>query len=123
MERWRLDSDGKNLHYFSIPGGGIEPGESPQVAVVREIFEEMSIVVRPIKQLAVTPRQKGGSHTYFLCEYLSGEPVLSPESEEAGRASEHNRYQPCWVSKADFARIQLHADYLPMRDQILELLK
>ena len=38
MERWRA-----GLHYFSIPGGGIEAGETPQQCAVREILEETTV--------------------------------------------------------------------------------
>jgi ADP-ribose pyrophosphatase YjhB (NUDIX family) len=41
MERWRDD-----LHYFSIPGGHMEVGESPEETVVREVFEETGVVIK-----------------------------------------------------------------------------
>ena len=33
--------------WWLTPGGGIEPGESPEAAVVREVFEETGLVVTP----------------------------------------------------------------------------
>jgi 8-oxo-dGTP diphosphatase len=32
--------------YYDLPGGGIDPGETPQAAVVREFGEETGLVVR-----------------------------------------------------------------------------
>lgn len=121
MERWRTDSGAKKLHYFSIPGGQIEPGETPERAVVREIFEEMKILIRPSKTLL---KSKVGNqqHTYILCEYLSGEPKLASESPEAKLQTADNRYEPCWVSEHDFKKVELHKIYEPARDIIEKLL-
>lgn len=40
-----------------FPGGGIEPNESPEEALIRECREEIGVRVRPIRQLdeSVTP--------------------------------------------------------------------
>jgi 8-oxo-dGTP pyrophosphatase MutT (NUDIX family) len=32
--------------YFDLPGGGIDPGETPQAAAVREFGEETGLIVR-----------------------------------------------------------------------------
>ncbi|MGA2064416.1 MAG: NUDIX domain-containing protein [Thermoguttaceae bacterium] len=42
---------------YCFPGGGIEEGESEQSAVVREVREEIGVVVRPVRRLwqCVTP--------------------------------------------------------------------
>ena len=54
-----LDSDNKILlqekseEAWSLPAGMIEPGESPNTAVVREVQEETGLIVTPIKILGV----------------------------------------------------------------------
>ncbi|AMR31178.1 hypothetical protein A0256_06940 [Mucilaginibacter sp. PAMC 26640] len=61
---------------WEFPGGKIEPNESPNDCLVREIKEELDIDIRIVKQLP------SNNHSYphisielipFLCIYLTGE--------------------------------------------------
>lgn len=38
---------------WSVPGGGLDPGEQPAQACVREVYEETGLVVRPLRVLSV----------------------------------------------------------------------
>lgn len=108
-------SDGKILlmkrynggqHYFSIPGGGIEPGETREETVEREIAEETSTKVH-VRRLVLELKVKGSTHSIFLCDYLSGEPSLQPDSEEAKITTENNTFEPVWQPTRDFANLYL----------------
>jgi 8-oxo-dGTP diphosphatase len=92
MERWR---DGS--HYFSIPGGGIEKGETPEQATKRELHEELGVRIQIIRKLYEVHIQDS-LHFIFLCAYLDGEPQLHPESPEAmEHANGKNLFKPGWV--------------------------
>jgi len=93
MERWR---PGK--HYFSIPGGGIEAGETPEETAVRELAEETGCVVQPEGLLYTLRLADNTEHHIFLCTYLSGEPHLPPDAPEALAHNPDNRFAPRWVA-------------------------
>jgi ADP-ribose pyrophosphatase YjhB (NUDIX family) len=91
MERWR---DG--LHYFSIPGGEIEPGETPEATVRRELAEETSVDVTVGRLLYEMHDPEGHHHAVYECEWQSGEPAMSADAPENDHG-EHNRFEPKWV--------------------------
>lgn len=45
----RRDDNGK----WGLPGGGVEPGESVRVAIVREVREETGLEVEPLRLIGV----------------------------------------------------------------------
>ena len=64
---------------WEFPGGKIEENEPPEDCVVREIMEELSIVVHPVKKLTEV------THSYpnmtiilvpFICRFDAGEIIL-----------------------------------------------
>jgi 8-oxo-dGTP pyrophosphatase MutT (NUDIX family) len=78
-------------HHWTTPGGAIEPDETPAEAVVREVWEETGLVVRPRSLFAVyggpkfLVRYSNGDETQYVsimfdCEIESGEP--RPDGDE-----------------------------------------
>lgn len=99
MERWR-----QGRHYFSIPGGGIEKGETGKDTVVREILEETGCVVT-VDRLLYVMRMGEVTHSIYLCKYVSGEPQLMPDSPEALRNDSDNRFEPRWLPLAELGSV------------------
>lgn len=92
--------------YMVIPGGRLEPGEEPEMTVLRELAEETMIeVVNPRLVFIEEPNdQRWGTQYIYLCEYVSGEPRLHPDSEEMHSNSEgSNLYEPMWLPLSELS--------------------
>jgi len=87
-------------HYFAFPGGGVEEGETPEQAAVREAQEELGILVS-IKQEAAEVLFNGNTQYYFLVEKISGEFGTGTGEEYGEYNPEHGTYYPFWMSLAD----------------------
>ena len=77
---------------WGIPGGVVEVGETLHEAVKREVFEETSVSVEPVKLLTVFDsinRDDDGRVHYhyilfeYLCRYVSGEVQANSDAPDA----------------------------------------
>jgi 8-oxo-dGTP diphosphatase len=102
IRRTRQNSDGGIDNWLSIPGGGLDPGETPKQAVVREMKEELGIAVDIKSLLAIQDVPSDESrHYYFLCTIREGRPHIQEESEEFERMQGKipNTYTLEWTHK------------------------
>lgn len=63
--------------WWTLPGGGIDPGETPEDAVRREVLEEVGLVVKEARYLQDVPYPSGLT-SLFVCTVGDGEPELGP---------------------------------------------
>jgi 8-oxo-dGTP pyrophosphatase MutT (NUDIX family) len=61
------------LEYFVFPGGGVDEGESPEQAAVREAMEELGIEVAIKQKVAEVQLGKKSRQIYYLVEQTGGE--------------------------------------------------
>jgi len=93
----------KGWQFFCFPGGGIEPGETPERAVVREIEEECSSKNKIIKFLFKFKTEDREAY-YYLIDLENEEPILG--GPEINRQREENRYEFVWLDLQEFAKLE-----------------
>jgi len=85
--------------FYTLPGGGLEEGETAEQAAVRETLEETSIKVktdREIYYIEYPQIERYGAQHFFLCHYLSGTVALG-EGNEKKINNPDNVYMPMWL--------------------------
>lgn len=111
--------------YFTIPGGKLEKGESPEQAALREVYEETSIRCEIVAKLITVIGDEETKHTLFVAEYLEGEPKLQSDSVEykAMHDKGKNLYMPCWVNIDEIKEVHIAPKELehPFKDYIKQL--
>lgn len=109
---------GEWIEYYSIPGGGIERGEAPETAVVRELKEEMGVDITVIRQVAHR-RARNFEHYVYMADMIdpTQQPALMPDSEEAlDWHTQSNQFIPIWVEVSQLTQenLRYYSDYLDM---------
>lgn len=94
--------------YFTLVGGRINDGETPEQAVVREVREETGLEVTSARLVYVEPHPAPyNEQLIFLCEITPKyEVALQEYSEEAQlNQLEFNIHEPMWVNVNSFSKL------------------
>jgi mutator protein MutT len=70
--------------WYSAPGGGVEAGESPQTAVIRELREELGVEITRDYLVGMYEVDWGSRTTLvylFACKITGGEPRINQPEE------------------------------------------
>ncbi|HUC02124.1 MAG TPA: NUDIX domain-containing protein [Candidatus Paceibacterota bacterium] len=99
--------------YYAVPGGGVEPGETPEQAAVRELKEETTLDVALGEKIGEF--EADGNHQYFYtAKSWSGTPVVA--GLEMQNQPPGNVYKLEWVPLQKLGEVDL-------RPEVLEILK
>lgn len=74
----------RDIPVWVLPGGGIDPGERPEEAALREALEETGCTMKMERYVAhYLPANRLTSVTHFFeCSILEGSPKTGPETRE-----------------------------------------
>lgn len=97
--------------YYVFPGGGVEDGETPEEAVIREIKEELSVDVEIDRLLfvehnpsSVRGNENGRDEYFYLIREFEGEPELGgPEKE---RMHENDQFILEWIPIKNMSKME-----------------
>lgn len=103
IERWRKQGS-ELLHYYTIPGGGVEENEKYEDAAIRETYEETTCKVKVVSYLGEEYYPDGLCY-WFYCKYIDGTPSLGGEEKE--RNCEDNSYKVVLINIDDLDKIMI----------------
>jgi 8-oxo-dGTP pyrophosphatase MutT (NUDIX family) len=88
------------LHYFTFPGGHVEPGETPEQAAVRETWEELGLDIS-IQRLVAEIWWHAKPQYYYLVEVIGGDFGTGQGEEMHRPRPERGTYLPVWIPVKD----------------------
>ena len=106
IERHRAGMD-----YFVFPGGGMDKGETPEQAAIREAMEELGIEVAIKQKIADIQLGQKSRQLYFLVEQTGGE-------FGTGTGEEYTDSDPDNPEEGIYIPIWMPIDQLPLYNNI-----
>lgn len=91
--------------YYTFPGGGAEEGESEEECVIREVYEEFGINVKPIKKVYTYENDRAVEH-FYVCEWIGGE-FGTGQGEEYDENQPYGIYKPTLINVSDIPSLPL----------------
>ena len=99
------------LDYLVFPGGGVDEGETPEQAAIREAMEELGIDVILKQKVAEVQVGQKSKQLYFLAEQVGGE-------FGSGTGEEYTAADPEDPDEGIYIPVWMPIDELPMHKKI-----
>lgn len=91
--------------YYVFPGGGVEPGETPEKAAEREAMEELGLEVKVLR--CIDRINFNGIQYFFLAEIRGGNFGSGSGEEYIDPDRNRGTYLPLWVDLDELDSINI----------------
>jgi len=108
----RSETDQWMPGHYGLPGGKLDPGETPTQALSRECKEEVDLNILPNNFIFLPKVSNNKEHAFFYTTKFSGEPKLD---------FEHDDFQ--WVNPKNLSNYKVVPDLPEIVRAVLEDLK
>ncbi len=103
-----MERHNKGEHYFALVGGSVDPGETHEQALVRELREETGLVISSYRHVYTEVLEPYGAQYVYLVDDPGGDVALSTDSIEAKLNAEgQNMFTPTWIALSDLSALPL----------------
>ncbi len=86
-----------NRIFYTIPGGGIEEGETPEETVLRELKEECGLEGTIVKKMGIFMTKGEGSEEYAFEVYVPDDQEPVTGSDPEWPADDQPLKEVCWM--------------------------